>query len=235
MKHSAFLDARDDPSLFKVIAMPFTTSHKSSDRLLTRVTLLQRARDEKSDLAWNELLGFYEPFISKVLGSMGFRGADLDDARQQVSLRLWKGLKTYERDPKRAKFRTWFAKLIRNTALNIIQSKKREPQGTSFDDADSPISDTLADSPELDARVENEWQQYVVEIALDRARQVFSGNAVDVFTMSLGGTSVEDIAETLGIKINTVYILKHRVKAMLLREIQVLKRDLETFDDIPPQ
>ncbi|MEJ6828703.1 MAG: sigma-70 family RNA polymerase sigma factor [Akkermansiaceae bacterium] len=216
------------------LAMPFTTSHKSSDRLMTRVTLLQRARDEKNDLAWHELLGYYEPFISKVLGSMGFRGPDLDDARQQVSLRLWKGLKTYERDPDRAKFRTWFARLIRNTALNIIRSKKREPTGRSIDDDSGPPQELLADTPEIETRVEKEWQQYVVELALDRAREAFSGNAVEVFTLSLSGHSVEDIAKQLGIKTNTVYILKHRVKTMLLREIQILKRDLETFDAESP-
>ncbi|MDB4570793.1 helix-turn-helix domain-containing protein, partial [Akkermansiaceae bacterium] len=61
-------------------------------------------------------------------------------------------------------------------------------------------------------------------------REAFSGNAVEVFTMSLSGHSVENTAKQLGIKTNTVYILKHRVKTMLLREIQILKRDLETFD-----
>jgi len=197
---------------------------------MTRVSLLQRARDEKNDLAWNELLSYYEPFIRKVLGGMSFRGADLEDARQQVSLRLWKGLKTYERDPERAKFRTWFARLIQNTALNMIRAKKRQPSGHSLDDDDSNFNELAEESSVMEARVEDEWQQYVVDLALDRARDAFSGNAVEVFTRSLAGQSVESIAEKLGIKQNTVYILKHRVKTMLLREIQILKRDLETFD-----
>ncbi|MEP4076383.1 RNA polymerase sigma factor [Haloferula sp.] len=199
----------------------------SIDALRTRVSLLERARAEDSQLAWEELLGYYEPFVSKVLVSMGFHGADLDDARQQVSLRLWKGLKKYERDPERAKFRTWFAKLIRNTALNIVRSKKRQPVGPSLDDENSGQAAVLSDESEIEARVEEEWQQYVVEMALERARGKFSGNAVEVFTRSLSGESVEDIAEELGIKVNTVYILKHRVKTVLLREIQSLKQDLE--------
>lgn len=210
--------------------MPLTTKYHSADPLMTRVSLLQRARDEESDLVWSELLMFYDPFISKVLGSMGFREADLKDAHQQVAFRLWKGLKTYERDPKRAKFRTWFARLIRNTAINMISAKMREPNGASLDDEAVVISGNLTNAPEIEARVENEWQKYVVELALERARNVFSGNAVDVFTMSLEGQSVEAIAEKLSIKTNTVYILKHRVKTMLLREIQILKRDLEVID-----
>ena len=51
--------------------------------------------------------------------------------------------------------------------------------------------------------------------------------------MSLEGKSVESIAKTLSIKVNTVYILKHRVKKVLLKEIQQLKKDLEEFGDLP--
>lgn len=209
--------------------MPNENIHPSHSALQTRVSLLQRAREGQSDMAWEELLGFYEPFVAKVLGSMGFRGADLEDAQQQVSLRLWKGLKSYERDPERARFRTWFARLIRNTALNIIRSRNRQPRGPSLDDETSGQAMLLSDEPGIEARVEQEWQVYIVDLAMARAREMFSGNAVEVFSMSLAGHPVEEIATTLNIKVNTVYILKHRVKSVLLNEIQRLKQDLENF------
>lgn len=209
------------------------SSNASQDGLKTRVSLLQRARDGESQPAWEELLGYYEPFVSKVLGGMGFRGADLDDARQQVSLRLWKGLRSYERDPERAKFRTWFARLIRNTASNIFRSKRRQPSGPSMDVEGAGEVIGLADDPAIDERVAKEWQEYVVGLALERASTVFSGNAIEVFTRSLAGESVKDIATQLHIKPNTVYILKHRVKTVLLKEIRQLKHDLETFEDDP--
>lgn len=191
------------------------------------MSLLERARGGNSHPAWEELLGYYDPFVSKVLGAMGFSGADLDDARQQVAVKLWNGLSRYERDPARAKFRTWFAKLIRNVALNIVRARKRQPSGPSLDDERTGGVLELTDSPEIEARVEEEWQQYVVRLAMDRVRVKFSGNAMEVFSRSLAGESVEGIAGELGIKVNTVYILKHRVKTMLLREIQLLKHDLE--------
>jgi DNA-directed RNA polymerase specialized sigma24 family protein len=40
---------------------------------------------------------------------MGLRGPDLEDARQQVPLKLWQGLKNYKRDEKRARFRSWLS------------------------------------------------------------------------------------------------------------------------------
>lgn len=194
------------------------------------MTLLHRAREGKDDLAWDELLSIYAPFVSKVLAGMGFRGADLEDARQMVFIRLWKGLRNYERDEDRAKFRTWFARLIRNTAINIIRSKTREPAGSSLNDDEYGQAPILSDDPVIEARVEEEWQEYIVELAMEKARTKFSGNAIEVFTMSLAGQSVASIAESLNIKPNTVYILKHRVKTVLLGEIQQLKYNLESFD-----
>lgn len=207
-----------------------TTATKSNDVYLTQVTLLHRAREGKDEKAWAELLTIYAPFVSKVLAGMGFRGADLDDARQLVFIRLWKGLPNYKRDVARAKFRTWFARLIRNTAINIIRSKTRAPAGNSLNDETYHPPSFISDDPAIEAKVEKEWQEYIVELAMEKARAKFSGHAIEVFTRSLNGESVETIAEALQIKPNTVYILKHRVKVVLLSEIQQLKYDLEDFE-----
>lgn len=206
------------------------TKSQEQDVYKTQVTLLHRAREGKDDMAWHELLTIYAPFVSKVLAGMGFRGADLDDAKQLVFIRLWKGLHNYKRDVKRAKFRTWFARLIRNTAINILRSKNREPRGSSLDDETYHQPSFISDDPVIEARVEQEWQEYVVELAMERASAKFSGHAIKVFTMSLEGQSVENIAHELQIKPNTVYILKHRVKTVLLSEIKQVKYDLEDFD-----
>ena len=164
---------------------------------------------------------------------MGFKGANLDDAKQQVFIRLWSGLSSYQREPERAKFRSWFATLIRNTSLNMIRSEKRKPQGSNIDDASLLHHAQLSDEAEIDAKVEREWQRYVVDLAMERAKMVFSGNAIEVFQLSLKGKDVEEIAIQLHIKTNTVYTLKHRVKTVILKEIKQLKQDLETFDKIP--
>lgn len=207
--------------------MPPSSANYTASVMRTRVSLLERARTGGSELAWEEMLALYDPFVSGILGSMGFIGPDLEDARQQVFLKLWKNLQRYERDANRATFRTWFARLIRNTALNIFRSKKCEPRGPSFNDEESSQEGLVGDDPEIEARIEAEWQEYVVELAFESAKSKFSGHAVEVFQLSLAGVPMEEIATKLRIKINTVYILKHRVKTVLLHEIQRLTEDLE--------
>ena len=80
-----------------------------TDNLPTRVSLLHQAQASKDAVVWDELLQYYEPFITKILFRMGLRGLVLEDARQQVSLKLWQGLKNYKRYEKRTRFRSWLS------------------------------------------------------------------------------------------------------------------------------
>ena len=77
--------------------MNTSTSTSSQSVFRTRISLLERARVSGSELAWEELHAIYEPFVLRLLGSMGMKGADLEDARQQVFVKLWKNLRSYRR------------------------------------------------------------------------------------------------------------------------------------------
>lgn len=194
------------------------------------MSMLDRARVGTTECAWEELVVFYEPFVSKVLTIMGLRGVDLEDVQQEVFFQLWKGLPNYKRDPKRARFRTWFARLIRNVALNFHRSQRRRPVGPSVDEGNPKLSSVLSMDPEIEAKVADEWERYVVDLALVRVREMFSGHAVTVFEMSLGGRPVEEIVGELNIRTDTVYVLKNRVKTALIKEIRRIQDELEPFD-----
>ena len=57
--------------------------------------------------------------------------------------------------------------------------------------------------------------------------KVFSGKAIRVFSLSLDGMSVEQIAEQLNLQKTSVYTLRNRVKARYIKEIHALMGQLE--------
>ena len=195
----------------------------STDRLPTRHSLIEEARSKPNGQAWEELLLHYEPFIDKILLMLGLRGADLDDVRQQVLLKLWRGLDAYSRDDGRARFRNWLSTLIRNTAIDWFRKQARGRRHASL--ADSGEFDV--ENPEIERQIEEEWQKHILAIALQNLRQVFSGKAMRVFALSLKGESPEAIADELDLRLESVYVLKTRVKTRLTREIARLRLDLE--------
>jgi DNA-directed RNA polymerase specialized sigma subunit len=98
-------------------------SQNFTDLLPTRMSLLKRASLEEQADAWNELLIYYDPFVSKILLRWGIGGSDLDDVKQQVFMRLWKGLSNYKKLDNGSKFRNWLSTLIRRTAINWYHSQ----------------------------------------------------------------------------------------------------------------
>ncbi len=198
--------------------------NRFTDILPTRMTLLQRAQVSQDATAWDELLRYYEPFILKILLRMGLRGANLQDAQQEVLLKLWKGLSSYTRE-KHARFRNWLSTLIRNAALDWIRKQR-------YDRKKVPLNEEILNAlppeqSEAERIIEKEWQRHIVGLAMEHLKEVFSGNAFEVFALSLNGMSGEEIAEKLGIRKESVYVLRSRVKVRLRQEIRRLRKELE--------
>ncbi|EMI46644.1 RNA polymerase sigma factor [Rhodopirellula sp. SWK7] len=202
----------------------------SSKNLPTRITLLERAQSGQDHPDWNELLQYYEPFIRRFLIGMGTAPSDVDDVCQQVLSRVWQELVNYRRLEEKARFRTWLTRLILNVATNDYWKRKRAQRVGSTDVHE--LEDLPQDDPELEKRIESEWQRHVVRLAMDRMKQVFSGNAIEVFLRSTEGESSAEISEALGVSVQSVYVLKNRVKKRLTHEVKLLREQLE-FPDSP--
>lgn len=202
--------------------------HHPTDILPTRLSLLERARRRNEDRPWEELLDYYAPFITKILVHMGFKGADLDDAHQQVALNLWKGLQGYRSGGERAPFRNWLSKLIRHAAIDWIRSQRRHRDMRVIYDEDE-INGLDPHDPEIENLIELEWQQHLVRLAMAHLKEVFSGKALEVFLRALEGESAETIARELDLRKESVYVLKTRVKTRLQHEIVRLRIELEEF------
>jgi RNA polymerase sigma factor (sigma-70 family) len=196
-----------------------------TDMLPTRTMLLQQALDKNDQNAWGELLEYYLPFVRKILLRMGLRGQDLEDASQEVYLRLWQGLERYRRDKSHARFRNWLSTLVRNTAINWIKKQRRARNEVGIDD--ELLAKLSPMDPKIEEMIEEEWRAYVVDIALDKLKTVFSPNAFEVLERSLRGEEPEQISQALGIRLESVYVLKSRVKARLSSEIAQLRANLE--------
>ncbi len=81
--------------------------------------------------------------------------------------------------------------------------------------------------PALETAIQEEWQRYVLGLAVQQLKRTFSGKALDVLMLSLQGVSSEEIGERLGIQTNSVYVLKTRIKTHLQREIKRIRAELE--------
>ena len=190
----------------------------------TRYTLLQRACDLKDGRAWAEFVEQYRRFIFHILQEMGVAADDIEDVAQQVFLSLTKDLSCY--DSSRARFRTWLSAVIRNAALVYFRKRKSSRDRIRIFGEEQNM-ESLAQPSDIDRRIEQEWSAYVANLAMMRVKEVFQGQAVEVFELGLDGLSANDIAEKTGLSVASVYTLRKRVKKRLYLEIRAIVAELE--------
>jgi RNA polymerase sigma-70 factor (ECF subfamily) len=190
----------------------------------TRKTLIQRAKNPSDEEAWHEFVSFYKMFIYYLLHRMNVTIEDMDDLVQEILVTLWRKLNYYKSEE--AKFRTWLSTVIRNTTLTFLKRQGAYKAKKDKLQYDIKLSGTFSE-PEMDRIVEREWKNYITNLAMQRLKKVFAGNALAAFQSGIDGLSAEKAAQNLGISVDSIYTLRGRVKKRFIREIKFLMNELE--------
>lgn len=194
----------------------------------TRVTLLMRVKNQDDSAAWKEFVSYYRPFIHMVFHQMHLGSMEFDDLVQEILIKIWKKLPEHIYDKDRARFRTWLSRLIRNVVLNYLRAnRRRDRKHAAVADGSAAGRMVLVEEPEIEDIIRKEWTLYIVKLAIERIKPLFSERSFTAFTMSMEGHSTEQIAQELGLKPNSVVKLKSRLKGRLVQEIHCLRNELE--------
>ena len=73
---------------------------------------------------------------------------------------------------------------------------------------------------------ENEWKNYIVNLALDNLRSKISDKMVEVFLALEAGKSASQISSEMELPRNTVYVYQKRMQAKLSEEVRRLSSEL---------
>ena len=195
-----------------------------SDNWVTKQTLIQRVQNPDDATAWDDFVSYYQTFIAMVLNKSNIHINEKEDLVQDILVKVWKGLPNYEYRKEQAKFRTWLSILIRNTMLNYLDKLKRKNPGKV--ELNEQIILEVTES-QIEKIIEEEWVSHLTQLAMKTVSEVFSGQAVDVFRMSLQGKGTKEISETLEITEESVFVLRSRVKSRLKKEIKKLRDEIE--------
>ena len=190
----------------------------------TRQTLLLRARNRHDKDAWGEFTEVYRPFIYYVLKCMEVHQNDIDDLHQDILIRLWKKLPSY--DPAKGKFRSWLSFVVRNIVLNSFQ--KNSTRLEKMAQLSKHYQNDPAAQNEIDKMIEHEWKMHLSKLAMETIHSLFSGKAVEAFELSLQGLDNNSIAQQLGLSADSVKVLKSRVKSRYMAEVKRLINNFET-------
>jgi RNA polymerase sigma factor (sigma-70 family) len=198
-----------------------------NDPYRTRQTLIERVKNQHDEKSWEEFVRVYRDYIYAVIRRMNISEHDADDLLQQVLLNLWKNLPSLDYNQIK-RFRSVLSTVTKHRVIDFI--RKRSGDAKRLEKAGRDETQAYLDGislSEVDAIAEREWEVYLTNLAIEKVEPLFSGQAVTVFRLSLKGLSIEAIAKEVGLKENSVYRLRNRVKVRLIQEIAQLREELE--------
>ena len=190
----------------------------------TKASLLERAQNQEDHSAWDEFVNFYKNFIRVVIVKSGINFDDIDDLVQDVLVKVWKGLPNYEYRKNQTKFRTWLSVIIRNILRDYIDKKKRKG-GDKLELDEGIICELTTDR--IEEKIQEEWKVHLTNLAIENVKKCFSGQAIDVFLLSLKGDDAKQISQKLNVTVDSVYVLRRRVKVALQQEIDKIREKIE--------
>jgi RNA polymerase sigma factor (sigma-70 family) len=193
--------------------------------LVTRQSLIARLSNWDDQLKWQEFFETYWRLIFEVAVRSGLRNDEAQEVVQETCITVARNVGSY--DPKLGKFKAW---LLTTTRWKINdQFRKRRPSQNQrpdpHDDRTATVERIADTGKTLEETWEEEWQRNLLDAGIARLKRKVDAKQFQIFDcVAIKGWSSLETARQLGINIAQVYLVKHRLNAMLKKEIRSLEK-----------
>lgn len=196
----------------------------------TRKSLLTRLKNWDDQEGWQEFFDTYWRLIYGVARKAGLNDAEAQDVVQISVLTVAKRMKagTFKYDPERGSFKAWLLKLTQSRISDQFRKRQqlaeRHPDVPAKTELMEAVPDSAAEE-KLAQSWDAEWRNNLMHLALERIKPRVSMRTFQIFQLHfLKGWPVEKVMETLGVGKAQVYLAKHRLAAMVKKEIAKLEK-----------
>lgn len=200
-----------------------------NDLIPTRQSLLSRLKDSDDQEGWKAFFDTYWRLIYSAARKAGLTDAEAQDVVQETVISVLKSIPKFEYDPEKGSFKSW---LLRLTSWRIsdqlrkrqrgVEARKRSPRESDRTATVERVVDPA--SLKLEATWDREWEQNLMEAAIERVKKKVDPKHFQVFDLyAVKEWPVSKVAKTLKVNQGSVYLIKHRVSQLVKKEIAHLR------------
>lgn len=185
----------------------------------TRPSLLSRVRNPSDLHAWREFEARYRDLIVRYCIRRGLQAADCEDVQQLVWINLATGMRNFEYDTQRGRFRDYLRRTVRNAIARHFARPNQAHRAL-----DTAVLAVVDGDDRADPVWHQEWVDHHYRLAMQTVRMTFEPQSVALFEGLLAGRSVPEMAESFGVSTQSVHKVKQRIQArlgeLIARQIQ---------------
>lgn len=196
----------------------------------TRQSLLGRLKNWEDAQSWQDFFDTYWRLIYSVARRAGLTEIESQEVVQETIIAVSKKMPGFSYDPALGSFKGW---LLHMTRWKIgDQFRKRRPGQVTPDplaeeEGRTALIERVPDPAggELESVWNEEWQRNLMEAALARVKKKVKAQHYQVFDLYVVKQwPLEKITESLGVTSGQVYLIKHRISALLKEEVKALEK-----------
>jgi RNA polymerase sigma factor (sigma-70 family) len=193
----------------------------------TRETLLSRLKDLGDNESWRTFFETYWKLIYSVALKAGLRPEEAQDVVQETVVAVVRNIGAFRYDPQRCAFKTWLMQVTRSRISNQFRRNKRHRLVQPLPDSDgTALIEEIPDPAgnQVEALWDGEWQQNLMDAAIQRIKQRVDAEQFQIFDFYvLRQWPVGRVAETFGVSVGKVYLVKHRISKLIRKEVEQLE------------
>lgn len=195
----------------------------------TRKSLIARLDNWEDQRTWDEFYQTYWRLIYSVAIKSGLRQDEAFDCVQETILSIAKQSKKKLYDPEQGSFKTWLMNMTRWRINDQFRKRKKDTAmmtGEWENDRKTAVIDRVEDpAGDVLSRLWNvEWKKNVADAALSRVKAQVSPKQYQIFDCYvIKQWDAKKVQEKLNVSMAQVYLAKHRVGAVLKRELAKLE------------
>jgi RNA polymerase sigma factor (sigma-70 family) len=191
----------------------------------TRQSLLSRLKNWNDQEGWKAFFDTYWRLIYRTARKAGLTDAEAQDVVQETLFSVCKSMPDFKYDQE-GSFKSWLLRLTRWRVMD--QLRKRQKHLQDDEARTSTRTKTLEAVPDpelsLDAAWDEEWEQNIMQVAIDRVKHKVDGKQYQVFELSVVKKwPVSRISKSLKINPGKIYLAKHRISKLIKQEVSYLK------------
>ena len=214
-----------------------TMNPAKEDSYPTRSSLLSRLKNTEDNSSWQTFNDIYGRLIFRFAIKNGLTQDEADEVVQETLIGVAKYLPGFRYDPKVCAFKTWLLNLSHWRISNQLRQRRApsapgaEKVHRSAEEATSAAAIERMPQPangDFEALWDKEWRATLMDAAVARVKPLCSVKQWQIFDLHvLQEWSVREVTGTLGVSAGRVYLAKHRISALLRKELKRLERGEE--------
>ena len=199
----------------------------------TRKSLIARLENWEDQRTWDEFYQTYWRLIYSVGLKAGLRSEEAFDVVQETILSIAKQSKKRLYDPEQGSFKTWLMNMTRWRINDQFRKRKKDTAmaGKEWsEERKTAVIDRFEDPKGdlLERMWDVEWKKNLADAALSRVKAQVSPKQYQMFDYYVVKQwEAKKVQEHLGVSMAQVYLAKHRVGAVLKRELAKLEKHAE--------